>query len=395
MPGNNAHAAMRSLEGAFAGSQDLPMPGPIAAATAENTRRFFVDRGLTLRGEFSACDHLAIAGHVESDVALPVLDILESGSFKGGATVEEARIAGRYDGALVVAGTLFVGPAAYVSGSVQCGKLQLEDGGKIDGDLRVLSDEPKQTARPKADAVPQALALETSSGTHAGADGGAVKSEDVPPASGSVDAMLAAAEAVEADGALLAKAEESFRASLKANALDVAALSGLGHLARQRGDLAAALTYFQVIMAADADNISVRCVAIDILHALSRHEAAAALAKEVETLRSQYSLMNRADVPDEGAALPGFDEAEAMFKSVLDRHPQNLGALAGLGHLARRRGDRVTMLKYYTAALALEPTNITLRLEVARALKEQGEVALAQQILETVLTERRASQAAG
>jgi hypothetical protein len=38
--------------------------------------------------------------------------------------------------------------------------------------------------------------------------------------------------------------------------------------------------------------------------------------------------------------------------------------------------------------------NITLRLEVARALKEQGEVALARQILETVLRERRALQAA-
>ena len=353
------------------------------------------NRGLTLRGEFSACDHLEIAGRVESDVALPVLDILESGSFKGSARVEEARIAGRYEGALIVAERLVVGSAAYISGSVQCGKLQLEDGGKIDGDLRVLSDEPKQAARPNADAALQALALKaSSSGTRAEADEGAVESPDVPPVPRSVDAMLAAASS-EADGALLAKAEESFRAALQANALDVAALSGLGHLARQRGDLAASLTYFQVIMAADPENVSVRCVAIDILHALSRHEEAAALAKEVEALRSQYSLLNRDNASDEGAALPGFDEADAMFKSVLDRHPQNLGALAGLGHLARRRGDRVTMLKYYTAALALEPTNVTLRLEVARALKEQGEVALAQQILETVLTERGASQAAG
>jgi predicted Zn-dependent protease len=131
----------------------------------------------------------------------------------------------------------------------------------------------------------------------------------------------------------------------------------------------------------------VRCVSIDILRALSRHDEAAAMAKEVLALRAQQSSASEGDAPDEQMVLPGFDEAEAMFKTVLDRHPKNLGALAGLGHLARRRGDREGMQKYYMAALALEPTNISLRVEVARAFKEQGDVALARQILETVLTE--------
>jgi Flp pilus assembly protein TadD len=50
------------------------------------------------------------------------------------------------------------------------------------------------------------------------------------------------------------------------------------------------------------------------------------------------------------------------------------------------------MHQYYAAALALEPTNITLRVEVARAFKEQGDVALARQILETLLTEQGEAQ---
>jgi tetratricopeptide (TPR) repeat protein len=204
--------------------------------------------------------------------------------------------------------------------------------------------------------------------------------------------MFVAAAAAE-DDALLAKAEESFRAALKANVFDVAALSGLGHLARQRGDLAGALNYFRRIMEADKHNVMVRCIAIEILNTLSRHDEAAALAKEVHALQSQNAPLN--DDADEAATLPSLDEAEAMFKSVLERHPKNLGALAGLGRLARRRGDRLAMLKYYTAALAIDPVNITLRLEVARALKEQGEVALAQQILEIVLAEQRVSQRAG
>ena len=385
---NNAHAAIRSLESALA---DLPNEAP--ASVDERARRVFVERGLALRGEFIGCDHLAIAGHLESDVTLRVLDILEAGSFKGSATVGEARIAGRYEGALTVAETLVVGAAAYVSGSVQCGKLQLEDGGKIEGDLRILSEEATKATKPEDGAELQALADKPSSGTHPDTDAGTVERGHVSSPAGRIDARLVAAATAE-DDALLAQAEESFRTALKANVFDVAALSGLGHLARQRGDLAGALNYFRRIMEADAENVSVRCVAIEILNALSRHDEAAALAKEVHALRSQNAPTNGEDA-DEGAALPAFDEAEAMFKSVLDRHPKNLGALAGLGRLARRRGDRLAMLKYYTAALAIEPANITLRLEVARALKEQGEVALAQQILETVLTEQRGSQVAG
>jgi predicted Zn-dependent protease len=77
-----------------------------------------------------------------------------------------------------------------------------------------------------------------------------------------------------------------------------------------------------------------------------------------------------------------FAEAEATFKSVLDRFPRNLGALAGLGHLARRRGDRAAMEKYYLAALAIEPASVPLRVEVARAFKEQGDIVLAGRILE-------------
>ena len=383
MSANNARAVVRSPEIAIA---DLPMSHPVPAAIGEDAHRVFVDRGLALRGEFSGCDHLAIAGHVETDVALRILNILQPGSFKGSASVGDAHIAGRYEGALTVADTLVVGPGAYIAGSVQCGKLQLADGGRIEGDLRVLSEEAKKAEEP----LPEAVILEASAGAEAEVAIDAVETE-ATQVSGAVDAMIASATALE-EGAVLAETESTFQSALKTNLGDAAALSGLGHLARQRGDLAGALRYFEMIMATDAENISVRCVSIDILRALSRHAEAAALTKEVLVLRARQSLSVDADTADVPAS-PAFEEAEAMFRSVLDRHPENLGALAGLGHLARRRGDREAMQKYYTAALALEPTNIPLRVEVALALKEQGDVALARQILETVLDERRSAQA--
>ena len=383
MSAHNARAAVRSPEIAIA---DLPMTHPVPAAIGEDAHRVFVDPGLALRGEFSGCDHLAIAGHVETDVALRILNILQPGSFKGSASVGEAHIAGRYEGALTVADTLVVGPGAYIAGSVQCGKLQLADGGRIEGDLRVLSEEAKIAEEPS----PEAVTLKASAGAEAEVASDVVESK-ATQVSAAVDAILASATALEEDAALAA-AESSFRSALKTNLRDAAALSGLGHLARQRGDLADALRYFEMIMATDAENISVRCVSIDILRALSRHTEAEALTQEVLALRAQQPV--DAGTADEPVS-PAFDEAEAMFRSVLDRHPDNLGALAGLGHLARRRGDREAMQKYYTAALALEPTNIPLRVEVARAFKEQGDVAFARQILETVSDERRSTEAQG
>ena len=132
-------AAVRAPQIAIADLPTLPMSYPVPAVIADT--RVFVDRGLALRGELSGCNHLAIAGHVESEVVLRVLDILDEGSFKGRASVGRAYIAGRYEGALIVDETLVVGPAARISGSVQCGKLRLEDGGRIDGDLCVLAEE--------------------------------------------------------------------------------------------------------------------------------------------------------------------------------------------------------------------------------------------------------------
>jgi cytoskeletal protein CcmA (bactofilin family)/Tfp pilus assembly protein PilF len=393
MLAGNAQAAVHSPEIAVADLPALPMSYPVPAVIAGDTHRVFVDRGLALRGELSGCDHLAIAGHVEADVVLRRLDILDQGSFNGRASVGHAHIAGRYEGTLTVAETLVVGSTAYISGTVQCGKLQLEDGGKVDGELRVLSAEAARAQDAEDDAALEAMFLEAAPGSEADADQARAEAGEAAGPSDPVDAMLVAAAAV-GDGVSLAEAEATFRAALEANPCDVAALSGLGHLAQQRGDLAGALGYFEQLMAADAENVAVRCVSIDILRALSRHDAAAALAKEVLAIRSPQSPTLVGEAPDEPAASPGFDEAEAMFKSVLDRHPKNLGALAGLGHLARRRGEREAMHKYYAAALAVEPMNITLRVEVARAFKEQGDVALARQILETVLTEQWGSGAA-
>jgi cytoskeletal protein CcmA (bactofilin family)/Tfp pilus assembly protein PilF len=372
----------------------MAYPAPMGAA--QGSRSVFVERGLALRGALAGCDHLTIAGHVESDVAVRSIEIREQGSFKGSANAGEARIAGHYEGALIVAETLVVSRSARIRGAVQCGRLQLEEGGTIEGELRVLDAEAADAQAADDAAALEPLLLAAAPSTEADVD------DDIGDAGPSpieaLEAILVSAAAV-GESVLLAEAAASFRSALAADIHDAAALSGLGHLARQSGDLAGALAYFKLVMAADTENVSVRYVSIKILRALSRRREAATVVGGVRAIRSRRALpaapQGTADrgPPDDRSVSLAFEEAEAMFKSVLDRHPRNLGALAGLGHLARRRGDRAAMRQYYGAALAAEPTNITLRIEIARAFKEQGDIAQARQILETVLNEDTGFQA--
>lgn len=58
-------------------------------------------------------------------------------------------------------------------------------------------------------------------------------------------------------------------------------------------------------------------------------------------------------------------EAEAAFKHVLSRDPQNVDAFFDLGALAEQRGDLFTALSDYRAALALHPGDAQIKEAVA------------------------------
>lgn len=61
------------------------------------------------------------------------------------------------------------------------------------------------------------------------------------------------------------------------------------------------------------------------------------------------------------------DEAQMHYQRALERSPAHSGALSGLGHVARRRGDAMGALTYFEAAVAVEPRNVSLQLLLADA----------------------------
>jgi cytoskeletal protein CcmA (bactofilin family) len=111
--------------------------GPIESSA---DRKLTVGKGLSLAGEITSCDILVVEGKVEAKLSDgKLLEITESGQFRGSVEIENADIAGRYDGQLVVHGRLTIRSTGRISGMVKYGELEVSAGGQNIGELQVTS----------------------------------------------------------------------------------------------------------------------------------------------------------------------------------------------------------------------------------------------------------------
>lgn len=121
------------------------------------SKKLTVGRDICLKGEITACDKLVVEGRVE--VALDdarAIEIAPTGFFKGRAEVDEADISGLYEGELIARELLTVRAGGRINGTVRYGRIVIEAGGEISGDMRALSQADGPAASADA-AVDEAL----------------------------------------------------------------------------------------------------------------------------------------------------------------------------------------------------------------------------------------------
>lgn len=122
-----------------------PAPSTLAARESKNdakndSKRLTVGRGISLNGKISFCDRLVIDGKVEAELEdCHTVEVTENGTFKGAAEITGAEISGHYDGSLTVRENLLIRSTGRVSGTVRYGKLHIEDGGEINGDVKSIA----------------------------------------------------------------------------------------------------------------------------------------------------------------------------------------------------------------------------------------------------------------
>lgn len=152
-----------------------PLPAPpvaptppsraMGAPTAEPPAKLLiVGPDINLSGEITACDRLVVEGSVQVTLnRTRAIEIAETGRFTNGkAEVDDAEIAGVYEGSLTVRKRLLIRATGRVSGTVRYGELEIERGGRLAGTVeRLAADEPLRavppTSQPEAKAEPMKL----------------------------------------------------------------------------------------------------------------------------------------------------------------------------------------------------------------------------------------------
>nr|WP_314540578.1 polymer-forming cytoskeletal protein [uncultured Ottowia sp.] len=107
-----------------------------AQAAADNGARLTVGANIKLKGvEITDCDTLAVEGTVEATINARVIQIADKGAFKGTAEIDTAEIRGLFEGTLTVRQKIIIYPTGKVTGKVRYGKIVIEEGGQLSGEI--------------------------------------------------------------------------------------------------------------------------------------------------------------------------------------------------------------------------------------------------------------------
>jgi cytoskeletal protein CcmA (bactofilin family) len=134
-------------------SPPIVAPPPPMARRESEARKLTVGREIALSGEIASCDTLIVEGSVEANLQnCRDVDIAESGTFKGSATIDNADVRGSFEGSLVVRKRLLIRAGGQVSGTIRYATIEIEAGGRISGDVQ-MSDSDVIAELPNARAA--------------------------------------------------------------------------------------------------------------------------------------------------------------------------------------------------------------------------------------------------
>jgi len=128
----------------------LPASTPATDAKTNSGSKLIVGPDVKLKGaEILDCDTLLVEGRVEATMDSRVIQIAEKGVFSGKVVIDVAEIYGQFDGDLTARGQLIIHATGRVTGKIRYGKINIEEGGELSGDIAAITAETiKSTARP-------------------------------------------------------------------------------------------------------------------------------------------------------------------------------------------------------------------------------------------------------
>jgi cytoskeletal protein CcmA (bactofilin family) len=146
-----ASPAMPPARPGAPGAPVAPAARMPAGNEAGERRTLVVGKGISLQGTVSDAERLVVEGTVESQmIQAQQLFVSHAGVFKGEVQVEEAEIAGTFDGTITANGSLVIRATGKVLGVARTKRLSVEEGGQLSGRMEMLGDNAPRQAYPAA-----------------------------------------------------------------------------------------------------------------------------------------------------------------------------------------------------------------------------------------------------
>jgi len=138
-----------------AGGVGVPARPQQTAPVGGDRRTLTVGKGISVQGTVADCERLVVEGTVESQMLQAAeLSVGSTGVFRGEVQVEDAEIAGLFDGTLTARGNLVIRSTGKVNGVARCKRLSVEDGGQLTGRMEMLTEGSMPTAPAAAAPAP-------------------------------------------------------------------------------------------------------------------------------------------------------------------------------------------------------------------------------------------------
>ena len=123
----------------------MPAAAPANEATVARAEdpggsKLIVGPNIKLKGvEIDDCDTLVVEGRVEATMVSRAIQIAENGAFIGKVDVDVAEIRGDFKGEMTARKKLVIHASGRVSGKIRYGKMLVQEGGEMSGDIGALA----------------------------------------------------------------------------------------------------------------------------------------------------------------------------------------------------------------------------------------------------------------
>jgi cytoskeletal protein CcmA (bactofilin family) len=133
-------------------AHSTPTPPPEVATEGRSDdgagSKLIVGPNIKLKGvEIEDCDTLVVEGRIEATMVSRAIQIAERGAFNGKVDVDVAEVRGAFQGELTARKKLVVHASGRVAGKIRYGKLLVQEGGEVSGDVAALNAQELQAGR--------------------------------------------------------------------------------------------------------------------------------------------------------------------------------------------------------------------------------------------------------